>query len=58
MSPESDSHYFSTIQRAAALWILKVRDTHRIPQSVMESIIKDTDSLYEVQIRFVHSHIV
>ena len=47
--PLSSESHFSTIQKAAALWILKIRETHRIPQSVMESIIKDIESLYQVQ---------
>ncbi len=44
----SNDDHASTIQRAAALWILKVRECHRIPQSVIESIIKDIESLYQV----------
>lgn len=42
------NNHLPSIQKTAALWILKVRECHRIPQSVIESIIKDIDSLYEV----------
>ena len=45
-----DKSHFSAIQRAAALWILKVRETHRLPQSVIELIIKDVQTLYEVSL--------
>ena len=36
------------IKRAAATWILKVREKHMIPQSTIETILKDIDTLYEV----------
>ena len=38
----------ATLQKAAATWILKTRESHCIPISVMESIIQDVQSLYEV----------
>ena len=40
------------IQRAAGTWILKTRESHRIPQSVMEEIISDVHSLYQVSPNF------
>ena len=43
--PEEDP---SAIQRAAATWILKVRETNLLPQSTIEAIIKDTESMYMV----------
>ncbi len=36
------------IQKAAATWILKVREKHLLPQSTIETIIQDIDTLYEV----------
>ena len=50
VDPDFDVKTFSAIQRAAALWILKVRETHRLPQSVIELIIKDVQTLYEVSL--------
>ena len=38
----------STIKRTAAVWILKVRECHQIPQSVIELIIRDIESLHQV----------
>ena len=38
----------ATLQEAAATWIIKTRESHRIPISVMDSIIQDVQSLYEV----------
>ena len=46
--PEDD---LSCIQRAAATWILKVRETNLLPQSTMQSIIQDTESMYMVNTR-------
>ena len=36
------------VQRAAAMWILKTRECNRIPMSVMDSIIFDVQSLFDV----------
>jgi hypothetical protein len=36
------------MQRAAATWILKLREGHRIPLSVMDAIISDLQSLLHV----------
>lgn len=38
----------NTLQRAAALWILKTREVNRIPYSTMERIISDLQSLLHV----------
>lgn len=38
------------LTKAAATWILKVREQHLLPQSTIEGIIKDIDTLYEVSI--------
>lgn len=40
--------YASQLQRCAATFILKVQEKHQIPQSTMESIIKEVNSLYQV----------
>ena len=37
-----------SLPRAAAIWILKARDQHRIPLSVMDTVIGDFRSLYQV----------
>ena len=42
--------YGAKLQQSAATFILKVQEKHRIPQSTMESIIKEVDSLYQVDI--------
>lgn len=36
------------LQKAAATWILKTHELHRIPLSVMDSIIQDVQSLYAI----------
>ena len=36
------------IQKAAATFLLKVQENHGLPQSTMEDIIKEIQSLYEV----------
>ena len=36
------------LQKAAAMWILKTRECNRIPMSVMDSIIFDVQSLFDV----------
>lgn len=46
--------YAAKLQQSAATFILKVQEKHRIPQSTMESIIKEVDSLYQVKITFVY----
>ena len=38
------------IQRAAAMWILKTRELHRIPQSVMDVMIADIQGLFQLTI--------
>ena len=44
---ESDTH---TLQVAAATWVLKTREIFQIPQSSMELIVQDVDSLYQLVI--------
>ena len=36
------------IQKAAAIFLSKVQESHKLPQSTMENIIKEIQSLYEV----------
>ncbi len=40
--------YEQSIQKAAAVWILKTREGHRLPLSVMDSIISDLQSLHSL----------
>lgn len=38
------------LSRAAAIWILKVREKYLLPQSTIEAVIQDIDTLYEVSV--------
>lgn len=38
---------------AAAVWTLKIRDGYGLPQATTECIIKDVDSLYQVNVDYV-----
>ena len=38
------------IKRAAATWILKTRESHCIPLSVMDSMIQDVQSLFDIAV--------
>ena len=40
--------YAAKLQRSAATFILKVQEKNNIPQSTMEKVIKEVDSLYQV----------
>ena len=42
------------LKLAAARWILKHREGHRIPQSVMESLISGAGSLFKTACTAVH----
>lgn len=46
-----------TLQRAAALWILKTRDTHRIPQSVMDQMVSDLGNLFQCALAGISSKV-
>lgn len=47
--PDSEPmDYAAKLQQSAATFILNVQEKHRIPQSTMERIIKEVDSLYQV----------
>lgn len=45
------------IQRAAATWILKTRERHRIPLSVMDSLIYDVQSLFDIIVSNLSSQV-
>lgn len=45
------------IQRAAATWILKTRESHRIPLSVMDSMIQDVQSLFDIIVSNLNSEV-
>ena len=49
--------YCTRLQKAAATWILKTRECHRLPLSVMDSIIFDVQSLYDVALSQLGDHI-
>ena len=46
--PESTLPDENQVQRAAALTLLKIREVHRLPQSVMGAITADFQSLFDV----------
>lgn len=43
---------------AAAKWILRHREAHRIPHSVMESIVSGAKSLYEIGLLEVQHQVI
>ena len=43
-----DNMESANLQRAAATFILKIQETHQLPQSTMDTILKEVDSLYQV----------
>ena len=45
------------IQRAAATWVLKTRESHRIPLSVMDSLIYDVQSLFDIVVGNLSSQV-
>ena len=45
------------IQKSAATWILKIRECHQIPLSVMDCIIADTQSLFNLALYQISEHI-
>ena len=47
----------SQIQKAAATMILKTRENHRIPLSVVDSIIYDVQSLFDIVISNLSSQV-
>ena len=46
------------LKEAAAKWILKNREGHRIPNSVMESIVSGAKFLYETALSEVQQQVV
>ena len=45
------------LQRAAATWILKTRECHRIPLSVMDAVISDLQSLFQLALGEIRNRI-
>ena len=45
------------MKRAAALWILKTRELHRIPQSVMDEMLGDIQSLFQMSLSGISERI-
>lgn len=39
------------------MWILKIRECHRVPLSVMDSVIHDVESLFEVTLSFLSTQV-
>ena len=44
---EISTHSTECMQRAAAIWVLKVQEVCRLPQSTTEKIMQDVSALYE-----------
>ena len=47
----------SNLQKAAATWILKSREKHKLPLSVMNTLIADIQSLYDVSLSCIASRV-
>ena len=47
----------AAIQRDVALWILKTREVHTIPLSVMDNIAADAQSLFELVMGQINNHL-
>ena len=45
------------MKRAVALWILKTRGLHRIPQSVMDEMLGDIQSLFQMSLSGISERI-
>lgn len=48
-SPTPDDFECANLQHASATFILKVQETHQLPQTTMDIILKEIDSLYQVR---------
>lgn len=57
MPNESNAVSEHILQRAAALWILKTKETHRIPQSVMDDMLLDLGSLFQCALASISSEV-
>ena len=45
---QSTGYPETTVQQAAAVMILKAREKHKIPLSVMDAIVNDVQSLFDI----------
>lgn len=45
-----------SMRKAAALWILKTREVHKIPLSVMDNIISDVQGLFQSALTHLYQH--
>ena len=45
-----------SMRKATALWILKTREVHKIPLSVMDNIISDVQALLQSAVIHLHQH--
>lgn len=62
MHDDEDSATVSTdprynLQKAAATWILKTREKHRVPLSVMDAIILDIEGLSQSSLAFLKERV-
>lgn len=59
-----DADHFTTdlfsdesMQKAAAMWVLKTRKLHRIPQSVMDEMVTDIQGLFQASLSKISERI-
>ena len=49
---------YSALQKAAAKWILKTRELHRIPLSVIDAAIQDVEDLFQTSFALVKENLI
>lgn len=57
-SEEHESIAEHDLKVAAAKWIMRNREGHRIPHSVMESIVAGAQSLYEIALSKIQDRVI
>ena len=45
------------MQKASAVWILKTRELHQLPLSVMDAVMVDIQSLYDISLQNTYHHV-
>lgn len=51
------NHSIRSMQKAAAIWILKTQEVCKLPQSTTAKIMEDVGSLYESALVNIHAHV-
>lgn len=47
-----------SMQRAAAMWILKTQEINKLPRSTTENIMQDVNTLYEAALANIHADVL